>query len=231
MSGILKSAAVILLALCLASCSLFREDGESRESLTLDAATVGAAVSEGELVSESVIESGAGEDDALPAAKIGLYDDLDDSGVYTRLETWDCEWVVGVDLAVFDIIPSDAEEIEHAGAYRDMWIEEAGGADVRPELLLEYVAEGREYVEKIASPSDAQRVSSGGYIEVYLYDDVHQAPGAWYSHLTEADMTEQTMITSVKLTGGANIGKAESIRLTAYLAGKAGASVSLTRAK
>ena len=37
------------------------------------------------------------------------------------------------------------------------------------------------------------------YIYVYLYDDIHQADGAWYSHVEEADVKEDTLYTSIKL--------------------------------
>lgn len=37
------------------------------------------------------------------------------------------------------------------------------------------------------------------YFYIYLYDDIHQADGAWYSHITPDTMYENTMFTSIKL--------------------------------
>lgn len=37
------------------------------------------------------------------------------------------------------------------------------------------------------------------YMYVYLYDDVNQAPGSFYSHLEPEDMRENTIISSIKL--------------------------------
>lgn len=37
------------------------------------------------------------------------------------------------------------------------------------------------------------------YFYVYLYDDIHQADGAWYSHITQEEDNENTMYTSIKL--------------------------------
>ena len=37
------------------------------------------------------------------------------------------------------------------------------------------------------------------YLCVYLYDDIHQPDGAWYSHVEEADVKENTLYTSIKL--------------------------------
>ena len=37
------------------------------------------------------------------------------------------------------------------------------------------------------------------FMYVYLYDDINQVDGAWYSHLTKDDVTENTIFTSIKL--------------------------------
>ena len=37
------------------------------------------------------------------------------------------------------------------------------------------------------------------YFYVYLYDDIHQADGAWYSHITKEQDGKNTMYTSIKL--------------------------------
>lgn len=37
------------------------------------------------------------------------------------------------------------------------------------------------------------------YLYVYLYDDIHQPEGAWYSHLEPEDMKENTIFSSIKL--------------------------------
>lgn len=37
------------------------------------------------------------------------------------------------------------------------------------------------------------------YLYVYLYDDLHQADGAFYSHIEEKDVNDDTLYTSIKL--------------------------------
>ena len=37
------------------------------------------------------------------------------------------------------------------------------------------------------------------YFYIYLYDDIHQADGAWYSHITKEQDSDNTMYTSMKL--------------------------------
>lgn len=64
-------------------------------------------------------------------------------------------------------------------------------------------------------PSDA--LSFFDYLEIYLYDDIHQTPGAWYTHLEDKDMLESTIISSIKLTSGSKISEVGDITLTAFL--------------
>ena len=37
------------------------------------------------------------------------------------------------------------------------------------------------------------------YFYVYLYDDIHQVDGAWYSHITRDKVNDDTLFTSIKL--------------------------------
>ncbi len=37
------------------------------------------------------------------------------------------------------------------------------------------------------------------YFYIYLYDDIHQADGAWYSHITKEQDTSDTRYTSIKI--------------------------------
>ena len=38
-------------------------------------------------------------------------------------------------------------------------------------------------------------------MQIYLYDDVNQKDGAWYSHITEEEYNDNSILTSIKLTG------------------------------
>ena len=55
------------------------------------------------------------------------------------------------------------------------------------------------------------------YIFTYLYDDVHQADGAWYSHVEVSDVTDDTIYSSIKLYAGGKTDKITSpITLTVF---------------
>lgn len=62
---------------------------------------------------------------------------------------------------------------------------------------VSFDAEGKHY-SKVVKDYDVEFALSP-YIYIYLYDDIHQADGAWYSHITEKDYNENTLFTSIKL--------------------------------
>ena len=66
----------------------------------------------------------------------------------------------------------------------------------------------------IKGPEDTEQ--NKDLIEVYLYDDVH-VDGNWYSHLETSNMTNETIITSIKLTATAKQELIEKVILTTYL--------------
>ena len=74
---------------------------------------------------------------------------------------------------------------------------------------------GDEKINKtILKPSDVN--SFFDYIQIYLYDDIHQ-DGGWYDHISEEEMTDQTLFTSIKLTASTKIDEITSpITLVAF---------------
>lgn len=211
---ILFVSAVLCFAVMLCSCSAKKDGAASRST---DASTDGAVR---ESAVSHVTESDVSESDAPEPDIIGIYDDLEDNGTYTRLTRWDKAQVPGEDIAVFDILPS-LENTITGQDYSTVWNNcrlALGITKVDVHLYLEYTtADGGNHAETIDSPNSAESVSQGGYIEIYLYDDIHQPDGAWYSHLTEDDVNDDTVISSVKITAGEHIDEVTSIKLTAYL--------------
>ena len=55
----------------------------------------------------------------------------------------------------------------------------------------------KEFDETILSPDKTYALSP--YIFVYLYDDINQVDGAWYSHVTKDTMKDNTIFSSIKL--------------------------------
>ena len=73
---------------------------------------------------------------------------------------------------------------------------------------------GETVSQTLLKPSDSREFYD--YLEIYMYDDVHQS-GGWYTHLEDDDMEEETIITSIKLTSGSKIKQVGDIFLTAFI--------------
>lgn len=57
---------------------------------------------------------------------------------------------------------------------------------------------GDKHNEKVILDPDVE-FALAPWIYIYLYDDVHQADGAWYSHVTKNDYNDDTIFSSIKL--------------------------------
>lgn len=77
------------------------------------------------------------------------------------------------------------------------------------------LTDGTLISQTVLKPSDAAWFYD--YLEIYLYDDINQKAGAWYSHLEDKDMKENTIISSIKLTSGSKIAQVGVIQLTAFI--------------
>ena len=60
-----------------------------------------------------------------------------------------------------------------------------------------FEADGNKIEQLVLDPTAQHAMEP--YLYIYLYDDVNQAPGTYYSHLEPDDMNENTVISSIKL--------------------------------
>lgn len=58
----------------------------------------------------------------------------------------------------------------------------------------------KKIYKKISFPNDTSDFYD--YLEVYLYDSLNQEIGAWYSHLLDEQINDNTLLTTIKLTCG-----------------------------
>ena len=219
------SVLLVIFTLLLCSCRPSVSDAEAtvkEDDIAISESNNAADESEEALDSE----------EALPCF-IGFYDDLENNGVYTRLTQWSVPWIVKEDIAVFDVIPSNADVL-YGRSYKDLWVEESNKVSdsglVMPYFALTYtLVDGSEKTAYISSYTDAEAITDEGYIEIYLYDDIHQEEDAWYYHLTDVTTKENSVISSIKITAGSNINDVNSIKLTAYVEGSESATINVER--
>ncbi len=80
---------------------------------------------------------------------------------------------------------------------------------------ISFVAEGKKFNKTILKPSDVEDFAY--YVQIYLYDDINQSNGSYYSHLTDENYNDKSIISSIKITAGSGIEYVESdINITVF---------------
>ena len=64
-------------------------------------------------------------------------------------------------------------------------------------FYISFEADGKKIEELVVDPSSKHKMTP--YLYVYLYDDINQPDGTFYSHLENQDMKDNTIISSIKL--------------------------------
>lgn len=165
-------------------------------------------------ISEEAIEEASTEQ--LPDWPIGLYIK---SGSDKRVlqNQMQAEYAVGKDITVLSAFLTNNPEIS-GSKFAEVWLSYQNKlpetATYKIGYLLSYgLVSGNHIEQMIKEPSDTEQ--NREYLETYIYDDVHQS--GWYSHLLSSDITEKTVVTSIKLTGGPNVADVKDIAVEAFL--------------
>lgn len=81
-------------------------------------------------------------------------------------------------------------------------------------FFVSFTADGEKHECTLLDPSIMFVFNP--YIFIYMYDDVHQADGAFYSHLEMSDVKDDTIYSSIKLTGIETANIESPITLTVF---------------
>ena len=123
------------------------------------------------------------------------------------------------DIDCFEVIASQSDRLEgssFSGIWRSAWDSFEGSQSAKIGFKVSFTLVGGEIIEKtILKPSDTKDFYD--YLEIYLYDDIHQTPGVWYTHLEDKDVDDETVVSSIKLTSGSLIDQVGDIVLTAFV--------------
>lgn len=152
--------------------------------------------------------------------QIGIYIPADD-GTRSRKLISDFSSIrtVGKDIDCFEAIASREKVLEGA-SFAEIWnnswndYENTENAHIGFRIRME-LDNGEIISKTLLKPSDADEFFE--YIEVYMYDDINQTPGAWYTHLSDSDINDDTIISSIKLTAGTNVDMVGDIELTVFV--------------
>ncbi len=217
----IKSISIIAVIILLASsCSAeMKNDATLQETATYT--PIATSVPETETPSPTPTVEPTPEPTATPRSGpqvVGLY--TSGSGGRVLLSEYIAYWVRGEDIATFNTFASNESKLNYA-SYREMlvdcWFSFPDAKDYKIGYELSYkLYTGEEFKIIIKKPSDIVHTE---YLEVYLYDSVQQYNNSsgWYSHLSDEEMDDETLLYSFKLTPGVQIMEVESIKLMTFV--------------
>lgn len=148
--------------------------------------------------------------------KLGLF--LYDNNYHNKeviKDTYYTDFISGTDIGSFEVFLTDNNIID-GNSFKDTWnkyynmYEDISNYKIGFNIKF-MLYDGNNYEANILEP-DIYKFSE--YFYIYLYDDIHQEDGTFYSHLESID--DNTLITSIKLYAVDGIDRVESIILNAF---------------
>lgn len=145
---------------------------------------------------------------------LGLY--LNEFGNKSLITTYDSPLTQYTDIVSLEVYYTN--EKSFSGNQKELWntcyqnYQEIDTYKIGYHIHFETTS---EIIDKtILNPIDTE--SFFNYIQIYLYDDINQDNG-WYDHITQEEVTENTLLTSIKLTASTQISEITSpITLTTF---------------
>ena len=148
---------------------------------------------------------------------LGLYKNYRDGKDRVLIHEYESKWEYHQDISSFEVYYTNEENISNENQiklfdkYKDIY---ENVMDYKIGFKISFNNIDGEVNKTILSPKDTNDFYD--ILEIYLYDDYHR-DGGWYSHTTEEEYNNDTLLTSIKLTAGVNINKITSdITLEAF---------------
>ncbi|MDD3341301.1 MAG: hypothetical protein PHN72_03780 [Bacilli bacterium] len=140
-----------------------------------------------------------------------------ENGVRKKVTSYQHSFVLNEDLAVFTTFLTEEAELS-GNSIMDvfpLYYQKYQEQNYKIGYFIKFTLENGTIIQKtILNPTDAESVYN--YMQIYLYDDIHQTKGKWYSHIV--NMEENTLLTTIKLTGSTYTNQiASPITLTTFL--------------
>lgn len=126
--------------------------------------------------------------------KVGLYVDEYLSKEYTTTKT------NMQDITVFNIYYTNKEKLENNYIkynFNKYYNEYENIDKYKIGFIISFSVNDKTYREQILTPDSEYLFAP--YIYIYLYDDIHQTPNTWYSHLLKEEVNDDTIYSSIKL--------------------------------
>jgi hypothetical protein len=136
----------------------------------------------------------------LNPVKLGFYDDS-----WNLINSYDLKWNKKTDIAWPWVFPTIEETISKENSkvlWQRYWNDYIGKGYKYGYEIKYSLTSGEEVNVTILKPSDNEQTFK--YVELYIYDGLNET-ASWFDHLEDDELTEDTVITSIKVTGGSSI--------------------------
>lgn len=150
---------------------------------------------------------------------VGIYDKNSAKNKRILIDEVTKPWTYHKDIIEYNVFYTQDKEIDASriatcfDKYAGLYDEDV--SKYRIGYNVQFTADGKDINKTIKSPKDVEEFYD--YLEIYLYDGYHRAPGQWYSHTTEEEFNDNTLLLGIKLTAGKQVEKISSdITLTAF---------------
>jgi hypothetical protein len=210
----LGTCIIVLMCLTgLAACS--GKDGNNMQNQSANDSTTASQVITATTVPETTKAP-------YGVTKLSLYIYNKGTGLREKSGGYQSTWVQGKDIVSFEAYATTEDTFSLAGTnFQKKWQSYWNAFDNYENCKIGYVVSfklksGEEIKKTITGPNDV--FGYRNYLECYLYDDVNQIQGNWYSHLLDTQVTDATVMTSIKFTAGTDIAQVgDTITLTAFV--------------
>ena len=210
-----------LLALILAAALIFTACGKDKEETTPEETTPEEATSEEEITTAEQIAND------MP---VSIYYMNYGASTAEKITRFNDPWDPDQDLAIFGVFNSDEDVLEFSSekwAHKDLWDAVETSDNYKIGYEISFDVDGEHKIITILEPRDVEKAPElfmgdwdseeiTGYMGVWLYDDVNQEDGAWYSHVTPEEYNNDTLLTSIKLRPTYDADEISNFKLKAF---------------
>lgn len=149
---------------------------------------------------------------------IGLY--TKQNGKLVLAKEIYCDWSMESIFSVFYTVASNEEEIvceNYKLVFNEYWNKNINASNCKIGYSIKYSLDSGEIIDKnVMNPTEAESLFSK--LQFYLYDDVTDMGSRKYYHMREYEMTDNTLLTSVKICGDKETPEINGpIELTAFV--------------
>ena len=137
----------------------------------------------------------------------------------TKINEYTSSCIGIADIGSFEVFLTDKEKIDgdyFQNTWKTYYSEYTDIDNYKIGFHIKFsLSDGTIFDKLLLDPDDGDAFYS--YIQIYVYDDVHKNIGQWYSHVTQEEYDEDTLLSSIKLTASTYWDQIESpIELTVF---------------